>query len=83
MVTWPSGIAKWKKVGLHELVMAQDVKRVHRKVCVCVRESEFVCVCVCVLLVVLCLCVCARGLRYPVVVFDCVHNLFVLSCTNH
>ena len=34
MVTWPSGIAKWKKVGLHELVMAQDVKRVHRKVCV-------------------------------------------------
>ena len=81
MVTWPSGIAKWKKVGLHELVMAQDVKRVHRKVCVCERVSE--CVCVCFVGCAVCLCVCARGLRHPVVVFDCVHNLFVLSCTNH
>ena len=72
MVTWPSGIAKWKKVGLHELVMAQDVKRVHRKVfCVCVCVCY---VCVCVLLVVLCVCACMCAVFVTfLVVFDCVH----------
>mmetsp|Transcript_77942 Transcript_77942/g.114077 ORF Transcript_77942/g.114077 Transcript_77942/m.114077 type:complete len:182 (-) Transcript_77942:360-905(-) len=40
IVTWPNGVARWTKVGLHQLVMASDVKKIHRRAILVVHPDK-------------------------------------------